>query len=255
MDKVTPKKSLGQHFLTDHNIARKIVRNIDIDSCKNVIELGPGTGILTKYLVELDGIDLILVEIDTHSVQWLAVHYPELENKTINKDFLKLEIGTFFHQPFILIGNFPYNISSQIFFKILEYKDLVIEVVCMIQKEVAERINAGPGSKTYGILSVFLQTFYDIEYLFTVNENVFNPPPKVKSAVIKLNRNNRTSLPCSLELFFKVVKASFNQRRKMMRNSLKAISPELPDTILLQKRPEQLGVEDFIKLTSLIEKK
>lgn len=255
MDKVTPKKSLGQHFLTDHNIARKIVRNIDIDSCKNVIELGPGTGILTKYLVELDGIDLILVEIDTHSVQWLAVHYPELENKTINKDFLKLEIDTLFHQPFILIGNFPYNISSQIFFKILEYKDLVIEVVCMIQKEVAERINAGPGSKTYGILSVFLQTFYDIEYLFTVNENVFNPPPKVKSAVIKLNRNNRTSLPCSLELFFKVVKASFNQRRKMMRNSLKAISPELPDTILLQKRPEQLGVEDFIKLTSLIEKK
>jgi len=255
MDKVTPKKSLGQHFLTDHNIARKIVRNIDIDSCKNVIELGPGTGILTKYLVELDGIDLMLVEIDTHSVQWLAVHYPELENKTINKDFLKLDVGTFFHQPFILIGNFPYNISSQIFFKILEYKDLVIEVVCMIQKEVAERINARPGSKTYGILSVFLQTFYDIEYLFTVNENVFKPPPKVKSAVIKLNRNNRTSLPCSLELFFKVVKASFNQRRKMMRNSLKAISPELPDTILLQKRPEQLGVEDFIKLTALIEKK
>ncbi len=255
MDKVTPKKSLGQHFLTDHNIARKIVRNIDIDSCKNVIELGPGTGILTKYLVELDGIDLMLVEIDTQSVQWLAVHYPELENKTINKDFLKLDVGTLFHQPFILIGNFPYNISSQIFFKILEYKDLVIEVVCMIQKEVAERINAGPGSKTYGILSVFLQTFYDIEYLFTVNESVFDPPPKVKSAVIKLNRNNRTSLPCSKELFFKVVKASFNQRRKMMRNSLKAISPELPDTILLQKRPEQLGVEDFIKLTALIEKK
>ncbi|MDX2445129.1 MAG: 16S rRNA (adenine(1518)-N(6)/adenine(1519)-N(6))-dimethyltransferase RsmA [Bacteroidales bacterium] len=255
MDKVTPKKSLGQHFLTDHNIARKIIRNIDIDSCKNVIELGPGTGILTKYLVELDGIDLMLVEIDKQSVQWLAIHYPELENKTINKDFLKLDVGTFFHQPFILIGNFPYNISSQIFFKVLEYKDLVIEVVCMIQKEVAERINAGPGSKTYGILSVFLQTFYDIEYLFTVNENVFNPPPKVKSAVIKLNRNNRTSLPCSLELFFKVVKASFNQRRKMMRNSLKAISPELPDTILLQKRPEQLGVEDFIKLTALIEKK
>lgn len=255
MQRVTPKKSLGQHFLKDHNIARKIVGFVDTTICKNVLELGPGTGILTQYLIEKKNIALLLVEIDTQSVQWLMEHYPELRDKIINKDFLNQEIESLFGEPFILIGNFPYNISSQIFFRVLENKELVLEVVCMIQKEVAERIKAGPGSKTYGILSVFLQTYYDIEYLFTVNENVFDPPPKVKSAVIKLRRNSRLNLPCNEKLFFKVVKTSFNQRRKMLRNSLKAISPELPDNNILKSRPEQLSVDDFINLTVWIEKK
>ncbi len=255
MQRVTPKKSLGQHFLKDHNIARKIVGFVDTTICKNVLELGPGTGILTQYLIEKKNIDLLLVEIDTQSVQWLLEHYPELRDKIINKDFLNQEIESLFGEPFILIGNFPYNISSQIFFRVLENKELVLEVVCMIQKEVAERIKAGPGSKTYGILSVFLQTYYDIEYLFTVNENVFDPPPKVKSAVIKLKRNSRLDLPCNEKLFFKVVKTSFNQRRKMLRNSLKAISRELPDNNILKSRPEQLSVDDFINLTVWIEKK
>ena len=255
MGKIRPKKSLGQHFLTDHNIARKIVNYLDTSSCHNVLELGPGRGILTKYLAELKEINLLLVEIDQQYVLWLTKYYPGLADKIINKDFLKLHIDSLFHDSFILIGNFPYNISSQIFFKVLEHKETVIEVVCMIQKEVAERIKAGPGSKTFGILSVFLQTFYDIEYLFTVNKNVFEPPPKVKSAVIKLKRNKRKSLSCNEKLFFKVVKTAFNQRRKMLRNSLKVICPDLPENNLLKKRPEQLGVEEFIKLTGWIEKK
>jgi len=255
MERVTPKKSLGQHFLTDHNIARKIVGYVDTTICKNVLELGPGTGILTNYLIKKEGVNLLLVEIDTQSVNWLSEHYPDLRDKIINKDFLKQEIHSLFGEPFILIGNFPYNISSQIFFRVLENKEMVLEVVCMIQKEVAERIKAGPGSKTYGILSVLLQTYYDIDFLFTVNENVFDPPPRVKSAVIKLTRNGRVNLPCSEKLFLQVVKASFNQRRKMLRNSLKVISTELPDNNLLKNRPEQLSAEDFINLTSWIEKK
>lgn len=255
MERVTPKKSLGQHFLTDHNIARKIVGYVDTTTCKNVLELGPGTGILTNYLINKKVINLLLVEIDSQSVDWLSEHYPELRDKIINKDFLKLEIDSLFTEPFVLIGNFPYNISSQIFFRVLENKELVLEVVCMIQKEVAERIKAGPGSKTYGILSVLLQTYYDIDFLFTVNENVFDPPPRVKSAVIKLTRNDRRNLPCSEKLYFQVIKASFNQRRKMLRNSLKVISPELPDNNLLKNRPEQLSVDDFINLTRWIEKK
>lgn len=255
MERVTPKKSLGQHFLTDHNIARKIVGYVDTTNCKNVLELGPGTGILTNYLINKKVINLLLVEIDSQSVDWLSEHYPELRDKIINKDFLKLEIDSLFTEPFVLIGNFPYNISSQIFFRVLENKELVLEVVCMIQKEVAERIKAGPGSKTYGILSVLLQTYYDIDFLFTVNENVFDPPPRVKSAVIKLTRNDRRNLPCSEKLYFQVIKASFNQRRKMLRNSLKVISPELPDNNLLKNRPKQLSVDDFINLTRWIEKK
>lgn len=255
MERVRPKKSLGQHFLTDHNIARKIVNYLDTSSCHNVLELGPGRGILTKYLAELNEINLLLVEIDLQSVLWLTKDYPVLADKIVNEDFLKLDIDSLFHDSFILVGNFPYNISSQIFFKVLEHKETVIEVVCMIQKEVAERIKAGPGSKTIGILSVLLQTFYDIEYLFTVNESVFEPPPKVKSAVIRLKRNKRKNLPCNEKLFFKVVKTSFNQRRKMLRNSLKVAFPDLAENNLLKKRPEQLGVEEFIELTAWIEEK
>lgn len=255
MERIRPKKSLGQHFLTDHNIAKKIVNYLNTSSCHNVLELGPGRGILTKYLAELNEINLLLVEIDQQSVLWLAKYYPGLADKIINKDFLKLHIDSLFHDSFILVGNFPYNISSQIFFKVLEHKETVIEVVCMIQKEVAERIKAGPGSKTFGILSVLLQTFYNIEYLFTVNESVFEPPPKVKSAVIKLKRNKRKRLPCNEKLFYKVVKTAFNQRRKMLRNSLKVAFPELQENNLLKKRPEQLSIEEFIELTAWIEEK
>lgn len=256
MDYIKPKKYLGQHFLTDHNIAQKIVRNVDIFNTTNVVELGPGKGILTKYLLQKENINLRLVEIDRESVDWLNNHYPDIENKIITADFLKLDFKDLFTSPFLLIGNFPYNISSQIFFRVLENKDQVLGVICMIQKEVSERISTGPGSKVYGILSVLLQTFYDIDYLFTVNEKVFDPPPKVKSAVIRLKRNTRKSLGCDIQLYFRVVKTAFNQRRKMLRNSLKPLLTELPDDEqMLQRRPEQMSVDDFIKLTVNIEKK
>lgn len=254
MDYVKPKKSLGQHFLTDHNIAQKITGNLDISTSSNVVELGPGKGILTKYLLQNEKINLRLVEIDEESISWLYHHYPSLENKIIKADFLKLDFKELFDEPFILIGNFPYNISSQIFFRVLENKDQIPEVICMIQKEVSERIASKPGSRVYGILSVLLQAFYEVETLFTVNEKVFEPPPKVKSAVIRFKRNNRKSLNCDTNLFFKVVKTAFNQRRKMLRNSLKTL---LPDTTgyekMLQRRPEQLSVDDFIELTRFIE--
>ncbi len=254
MKTIRPKKSLGQHFLTDHNIARKIVSSLDYGKCGNILELGPGKGILTTYLKKLNNTRLKLIEIDKSAVNYLTEEFPELKEQIIHDDFLKIAFHDIWLESFLLIGNFPYNISSQILFKVLDYRNQVPQVVCMIQKEVAERIVSGPGTKAYGILSVLLQTFYDINILFTVSEKVFYPPPKVQSAVILLNRNEREKLPCDEKLFFKIVKTSFNQRRKMLRNSLKSILlPLYKDHPLLTKRPEQLEIEDFIILTHLAE--
>ncbi len=250
MSFVIPKKNLGQHFLTDQNIARKIVDCLG-SSVPDVLEIGPGMGVLTQFLLQRKELNLQLIEIDRDSVKYLYENFPQLKN-IWSEDFLKTDISQKFTGNFAIIGNFPYNISSQIFFKILANRNRVPEVVGMIQKEVAERISSGHGSKKYGILSVLLQAFYHIEYKFTVSENVFMPPPKVKSAVIKLIRNNVKSLPCNEELFVKVVKAAFNLRRKMLRNSLSGISKSLPEQFA-EKRPEQLSVADFIELTTLIE--
>lgn len=251
MQAVRPKKALGQHFLTDQSVAQAIVASLQ--SRGPVLEVGPGTGVLTKYLLQDPDIELKVVELDSESVRYLLEHYPKLAPSLYEADFLKLDLRKLFPGRFAVIGNFPYNISSQIFFKVLDYREQVPEVVCMIQKEVAERMAAGPGSKTYGILSVLMQAWYDIEYLFTVGEGAFLPPPKVKSAVIRLSRNDRSSLPCDEELFKRVVKTTFNQRRKTIRNSLKPILatlPKLPDFIpYLDARPEQLSVEEFVELT------
>ena len=251
MERVRPKKALGQHFLTDQGVAREIVASLR--SRGPVLEVGPGTGVLTQYLLQQEDIDLKVVEIDSESVRWLLEHFPKLAPALYEADFLKMDLRKVFPGSFAVIGNFPYNISSQIFFKVLECRDRIPEVVCMIQKEVAERMAAGPGSKTYGILSVLMQAWYDIEYLFTVGEGAFLPPPKVKSAVIRLTRSGRESLGCDEELFKKVVKTSFNQRRKTIRNSLKPVLwqlPKLPDYIpYLDARPEQLSVEEFVELT------
>ena len=252
MQYVRPKKALGQHFLTDQGVARAIVAALQ--SRGPVLEVGPGTGVLTQYLLQEDDIDLKVVEIDSESVRYLLEHYPKLAPALYEADFLKMDLRKLFPASFAVIGNFPYNISSQIFFKVLDCRDRIPEVVCMIQKEVAERLAAGPGSKTYGILSVLLQAWYDIEYLFTVGEGSFLPPPKVKRAVIRLTRSSRETLGCDEELFKKVVKTSFNQRRKTIRNSLKPILsqlPKLPDYIpFLDARPEQLSVEEFVELTN-----
>lgn len=250
MNIVRPKKNLGQHFLTDQNIARKIVESLGSET-NQVLEIGPGTGVLTKYLLKRTEIDLHVVEIDRESVEYLRNNFPELKN-ILSEDFLKTDIEKGFEGDFSVIGNFPYNISSQIFFKILKVRKRVPEVVGMVQKEVAERIASKHGNKTYGILSVLLQTFYNIEYLFTVPEHVFLPPPKVKSAVIRLKRNNIASLPCDEKLFTEIVKTAFNQRRKMLRNSLKNYGVELSGKYA-EERPEQLSVEDFINLTLLIQ--
>ncbi len=251
---VRPKKSLGQHFLKDDNIARKIVEAIAGFKQKTVVEIGPGTGVLTSKLIEKENINFYAIEIDSESFEFLNIKYPTLGKNLIFRDFLKFELKETFTQPLTIIGNFPYNISSQIFFKILENRDIVMDVVCMIQKEVADRIKSSHGNKTYGILSVFLQVFYDIEYLFTVGPKVFDPPPKVNSAVIHLRRNERKKLDCNEELFFRIVKLGFNQRRKTLRNSLKSILLNLPtDNEIFGKRPEQLSVEDFINLTNLID--
>jgi len=250
---VRAKKNLGQHFLKDKNIASKIVDSLQASQLKQVLEVGPGMGVLTQFLLEKD-YQTFVIEIDTESVEYLQNHFPQLEKRIISGDFLRLKFQDYFSEKFAVIGNFPYNISSQIFFKVLENREQIPEVVGMIQKEVAERISAPPGSKTYGILSVLLQAFYDIEYLFTVDEHVFIPPPKVKSAVIRLIRNNRELLDCDEKLFVQVVKMAFNQRRKTMRNSLKAMinSEELKNIELLSERPEQLAVSDFELLTRLI---
>ena len=256
MSYVRPKKSLGQHFLKDNNIAHKIVQATEGLEQKTILEIGPGTGVLTSILINKEDIDLYAIEVDSESYDFLQASYPSLGSKLIFKNFLKFDLNETFKSPITIIGNFPYNISSQIFFKILEYRDLVLDVVCMIQKEVAERISSPHGNKTYGILSVFLQAFYDIDYLFTVPPWVFNPPPKVNSGVIHLKRNQRKALSCNESLFFKIVKQGFNQRRKTLRNSLKSILVNLQlDDEILGKRPEQLDVEGFIYLTNLIERK
>jgi len=255
MTNVRAKKNLGQHFLNDKNIALKIVDSLHADGINHVLEVGPGMGVLTRFLLQRENYQTTVVEIDRESVAYLKVHFSELEDRIISKDFLKMDLGEYFSEPFAVIGNFPYNISSQIFFKVLEYRDQIPEVVGMLQKEVAERLATGPGSKVYGILSVFLQAFYDIEYLFTVHENVFTPPPKVKSGVIRLRRNQTKTLDCNEKLFFQLVKAGFNQRRKMLRSSIKSFirDEELKQDPIFSKRPEQLSVNDFERLTRLIE--
>lgn len=248
---VRPKKHLGQHFLTDQNIARKIVGQLE-GEFEKVIEVGAGTGVLTRYLLDQYGDKLLVIEIDNESIAFLQQHYPALGENLHEGDFLKTDLKPFGNK-LAIIGNFPYNISSQIFFQVLEHRQQVSMVVGMIQKEVAERLNAGPGSKTYGILSVLLQVWYKIEYLFTVNENVFNPPPKVKSAVIRLRRNERIDAGCNEKLLFQLVKSGFNQRRKTLRNSIRAfIHPSIIEHEIFNKRPEQLSVEAFIELTNLI---
>lgn len=251
---VRPKKNLGQHFLTDQNIAQNIVEALMVKSPDSVLEIGPGMGVLTQYLIQKD-IDLKVIEIDKESVAYLSDKYEELENRIIDGDFLKLPVDKVFDGSFSVIGNFPYNISSQIFFKILENKERIPLSVGMIQKEVAERIASPHGNKSYGILSVLLQTYYNIEYLFTVGEGVFNPPPKVKSAVIRLERNNRVDIGCPDKFFKRVIKAAFNQRRKTMRNSLKQIIGDSGFTHeWLGRRPEQMSVEDFIEFSCLLYK-
>lgn len=251
MPYVKPKKHLGQHFLNDENIAAKITESISTP-CNALLEIGPGTGVLTKYLLKSDIAQFKAFDVDTDSIKYLKEKYPADADKFIEADFLNARLSDYFEGCFTIIGNFPYNISSQIFFKVLEDYDKVPEIVCMLQKEVAERLAAGPGSKTYGILSVLLQTWYDIEYLFTVSEQVFIPPPKVKSAVIRLKRNKVTDLGCDPVLFKKLVKTAFNQRRKTLRNAIKSLNPVLSDEVrlMLDKRAEQLSVHDFVILTN-----
>ena len=250
---VRPKKHLGQHFLTDPSIAARIVNSLQVPSGDTVLEIGPGTGVLTELLLEKE-IRLLPVEIDHESVAHLKQKWPGLEDRILEKDFLKMDLSEHVTGPFHIIGNFPYNISSQIFFRALEYRQQVTTVVCMIQKEVAWRIASPPGSREYGILSVLLQAYYKIEYLFSVKPGSFFPPPRVTSGVIRLSRNHTVSLPCDEKLFVKVVKATFNQRRKMIRNSIKSILLNLDsDHELLSKRPEQLGVPEFIELTNWVE--
>ena len=250
---VRAKKHLGQHFLADKNIAEKIASTLG-GNYERVCEIGPGTGVLTTPLLNNPLIKkLALIEIDGESVEYLNDNFNDERLTILEADFLKIDIKTIFTEPFALIGNFPYNISSQIFFKVLENRNLIPEVACMIQKEVAERIASPPGNKTYGILSVLLQAWYDIEYCFTVHENVFIPPPKVKSGVVRFIRNEKTELNCDEKLFFKVVKTTFGQRRKTIRNTLKNICNQtLPEHILLTKRAEQLNVEQFVELTNFV---
>jgi 16S rRNA (adenine1518-N6/adenine1519-N6)-dimethyltransferase len=255
-DKVRPKKFLGQHFLKDQNIAKKIVDSLNLSLAEmNILEIGPGMGVLTQYLVNLPRTNLKLVEIDPDSVAYLHQHYPQLHDRIIEGDFLELDLSSVFGQNFSVIGNFPYNISSQIFFAILNHRNTVDQVVCMLQKEVADRIATTHGSKTYGILSVLLQAFYRIDYLFKVSPGVFHPPPKVMSAVIRLSRNERRQLECDEKLFFIVVKQGFNNRRKTLRNALKNLNltADVSALSILDKRAEQLSVEDFIRLTRIIE--
>jgi dimethyladenosine transferase len=249
---VQPKKYLGQHFLTDLNIAQQIANTLSFDGYEIVLEIGAGTGVLTQFLL-LKKTETFVIEIDKESVEYLQVHFPQLKNHIIAKDFLKFDIVSYFSKAsFAIIGNFPYNISSQIIFKLLEIRFFVPEFAGMFQKEVAERICEKAGSKAYGILSVLTQAFYDTEYLFTVPENVFNPPPKVKSGVIHLKRKENYSLPCDERLFFTIVKTAFGQRRKTLRNSLKSFlseKEELKVHSVFDRRPETLSVEEFITLT------
>ena len=253
---VKPKKFLGQHFLKDLKVAQDIADTVDACPELPVLEVGPGMGVLTQYLLPKQRL-LKVVELDYESVAYLREAFPQLEDNIIEDDFLKMNLTRLFDgKPFVLTGNYPYNISSQIFFKMLENKDLIPCCTGMIQKEVAERMAAGPGSKTYGILSVLMQAWYKVEYLFTVHEHVFNPPPKVKSAVIRMTRNDTTQLGCNEALFKQVVKTTFNQRRKTLRNSIKPILGKdcsLTQDALFDKRPEQLSVQQFIELTNMVE--
>ena len=252
---VRAKKALGQHFLTDQSIARTIVDSLTRDNpVRDTLEVGPGMGVLTRYLLEREDIDLKLVELDSESVEYLLTHFAGMQGRLYEADFLKLDLHSLFPGQYRVIGNFPYNISSQIFFKILDEKDRVPECVCMIQKEVADRIAEKPGSKTYGILSVLLQAWYDIDYIISVGSGAFAPPPKVQSAVIRLRRNGRSELGCDEKLFKQVVKTAFNQRRKTLRNALKPLLREGIDTLdpVFDLRAEKLGVEDFVRLTLLL---
>lgn len=293
---VRAKKALGQHFLTDQNIAKSIVAALQLPAAggkavasegkvnaevasvpsiqltteqparMKVLEIGPGMGVLSQYLLQRQDVDLRMIEIDDESVEYLESHFPQAHGRVIFGDFLKLDIDELFPEEFHVIGNFPYNISSQIFFRIIDYRNRIPQTVCMIQKEVAERIAEKPGSKTYGILSVLLQAWYDIEYLFTVGSGAFAPPPKVQSAVIKLTRNRRTSLGCDENAFKNIVKTAFGQRRKTLRNSLKPIIAakatkegwntealtSFTSAPVFELRPERLSVEDFIGLTNLL---
>ncbi|MDR0844746.1 MAG: 16S rRNA (adenine(1518)-N(6)/adenine(1519)-N(6))-dimethyltransferase RsmA [Tannerella sp.] len=248
---IRPKKALGQHFLKDLGIAQRIAETLDAYRGLPVLEIGPGTGVLTQFLMN-EGHDLSVVEVDMESVDYLRQHFPALEGRIIAEDFLRLDLTGLYPDAFCVIGNYPYHISSQIFFKVLDYREQVVCCSGMIQKEVAERIAAPPGSRTYGIISALIQPWYDVEYLFTVSEEVFDPPPKVKSAVIRMIRNNRKTLDCDEALYKRVVKTAFNQRRKMLRNSLKPLlGQDCPDYALpvFNKRPEQLSVEQFVELT------
>ena len=254
MSKVKAKKYLGQHFLNDLGIARDIAQSLSLKNYSKVLEIGPGMGALTQFLILLNT-ETFVIEIDKESVSFLKKNYPELDNHIVEGDFLQLPLKEFFKEPIAIIGNFPYNISSQILFKAIDHKDLIPEIVGMFQKEVAERVVSPPGSKKYGIISILLQCFYDVEYLFTVDETVFDPPPKVKSAVIRLRRNNRDKLDCDEKKFLKVVKTSFSQRRKTLRNALKSLNlvDESTGSHYLSLRAEQLSVEDFMNLTSCFE--
>jgi 16S rRNA (adenine1518-N6/adenine1519-N6)-dimethyltransferase len=253
MGKVQPKKNIGQHFLKDIGIARKIAGSLTGKGYSSVLEIGPGMGILTGCLMERGFSDFRVIEIDNESVHYLKLHFPELE-KILTGDFLHMDIDSCFPEKMAIIGNFPYNISTQIFFKVLKHHDKVVEITGMLQKEVAERICAGPGSKTYGILSVLLQAFYSTEYLFTVPEHVFSPPPRVKSGVIRLIRNDVKNLDCDETLFVRVVKACFNQRRKTLRNSVRAAFELIRDDYSeFGLRPEQLSVDQFVQLTRWID--
>lgn len=275
---VKPKKALGQHFLKDNKIAERIVKALvspettpvtdpetaAVPATNQVLEIGPGTGVLTAFLVKEQGIDFKLIEIDDESVRYLREYYPQLGDSLIEGDFLRMHLEALFPGKFMIIGNFPYNISSQIFFKVLDHREKIPTVVGMLQKEVAQRLASPPGNKDYGILSVLLQAWYNIEYLFTVDENSFIPPPKVKSAVIRITANDRKELGCDEVLFKKVIKATFNQRRKTIRNSIKSLLSTLDTTgkayealcrartPLLAKRPEQLSVEEFVELTLIV---
>ena len=266
MKSVRPTKQLGQHFLTDQDVACRIADTVDACPALPILEVGPGMGVLTQYLLP-KGRPVKVVEIDTESVAYLKENMPQLGENILGDDFLRMPLDQVFGgQPFVLTGNYPYNISSQIFFRMLEYRDLIPCCTGMIQREVAQRMAAGPGSRTYGILSVLLQAWYSVEYLFTVDEHVFCPPPKVKSAVIRLTRNEVSSLPCNEVLFRRVVKTTFNQRRKTLRNNIRPLLAQIDNEQrekgmqpkdhtewlaqeLFQKRPEQLSVQDFISLT------
>ncbi len=247
---------MGQHFLKDENIARKIVDSLTHNGYHKILEVGPGMGVLTKYLLQNPSLETTVIDIDTESIHFLQEQFPALKGRIISADFLNYPLDKTFQGPFAIIGNFPYNISTQILFKVLEHRDLIPEVVGMFQKEVAERLAAKPGSKTYGIISVLIQAWYKIEYLFTVSEHVFQPPPKVKSGVIRVTRNTSESLGCNEVLFVQVVKTAFNQRRKTLRNSLRSMIQD--DSILSHPffalRAERLSVQDFVELTLLLGK-